>query len=96
MNAEQVRVLRERDDVAMMEHVELWPRWPVLPVKRYGPTWQQGDLPEMGVLAACEEHRHTVFLDVMLFGMDGDALKDAKRKEYDSFQAIVDDGWVVD
>ena len=81
---------------------ELWPNWPILPMKRWGPR------PEHGVLlAASDETRYPgekiipVIVMVDLFaiphGMSVDEIYARfPKKEFASMDALLADGWIVD
>lgn len=79
------------DDVLMMQTPGEWPQWPLLPVKRTTPKYshQAGVMveTEAGVLPVVYHHN-------LWSGPNG--LAEAERFEYDSFQAVSDDGWKVD
>lgn len=81
------------DDVRMMQNREQWPNPLLLPIKRY-----VGSLPECAVLAAYPGRETEVFL-IGMFSIQGrviDALDKTKTIKYDSYEAIVKDGWMVD
>lgn len=76
------------EQVEMMTDPDRWPQWPMLPVKKYveGETWPH-----------CAVH-----LDLagpfVIYEWKGFMRPDAEKvaATYDSAQAAVDDGWVVD
>ena len=79
--------------VDMMASPGRWPCWPWLPLKRRsGQVW-----PECGLLRAVNDKLTEVVLGVNMW--DGDlkaAVENAEKRMYDSFEAIVNDGWEVD
>jgi hypothetical protein len=92
----------ELDDVGMLgldkdKAEKNWPAFPVLPVKRYKST---REMPDCGVVLhasvapkawACSVVKANIF-DIG----KATALKDADKVNYDSFEDMVKDGWVVD
>jgi len=86
------------DDRGMILDPEFWPRWPLLPVKRYP---KAGGM-ECGFLVAAENVRWTVFLE-SIYGLAkyGQSLKEVAEKipnkiEYADLDALLADGWIVD
>lgn len=80
----------------MVEDPERWPRWPLLPVKK------RESFLESGYLVACEGRMTTVVLGNM-YGVPkqvkclGDFFSGILPvKVYDSVDAMLDDGWIVD
>jgi hypothetical protein len=73
-----------------------WPRWPILPLKRTSP---QGVGLECAIMVAWEEHLTTVFFADM-FDLPGGTFKEVfgslPQKKYTDYDAILDDGWMVD
>jgi len=93
---ESERIVRERDHAAMIDRPDLWPLGRVLPLKKPGKVFDDDGtgfiINPDGVHWEVEFDRYTVFVGVV-------GLSDPKkcpRVQYDSAQAIVDDGWVVD
>jgi hypothetical protein len=87
------------NDLKIMQNPELWPGWPCLPVVRRG----RPGSPQIGILIA--SNLPTLLEDVNLFGIaEGSTLgglmketaKEGKLKQFDSFEAIIADGWEVD
>ena len=71
-----------------------WPRWPILPVKSR--TKKKGHLPQLGYVTDPETVKigeYIVVRDGNIFAPNND---DPVLDRYDSWQAMVDDGWVVD
>lgn len=84
------------DDLEMMRSPDRWPCWPVLPLKRYDGKDRCG-FPSTGLIAELDGvPRFTVF-DGNLFQRPL-CFDDPKtvRYDYDSFEAMLADGWVVD
>jgi hypothetical protein len=70
-----------------------WPRYPRLPMKRYDNA-MIGALPKFAVLI------HG-FGPMLYFGMydkpvTSENLEAAEKQEYESYEAIVNDGWIID
>lgn len=81
----------------MMRTPDMWPRWPLLPIKRYNPE-HHGT--EVAVMFAVADHLTTVFLGYM-FAAKGPTIADAmacypNRLRYDTYEDIIKDGWIVD
>lgn len=81
---------REKDIALMSKPVE-WPRWPLLPLKRSDKSGN-GQI-EVGVLYASQNYLTVVWLTTMFNTIDPDS---TPKIVYDSYEAISDDGWVVD
>lgn len=81
------------DSLALMRNQDKWPLGNILPVKRR--YVGEGGFPECGTLIAPtllkEFTRIFVFVGTMY-----EPLHDQVRLEYSSFEAVVDDGWMVD
>lgn len=79
----------------MMENPLDWPRWPVLPLKRFGDSTR----PMAGVMVAIEARRLDVYFCNMFdlsSGLIGEQLDKYDKQTYKDFEAILDDGWRVD
>lgn len=81
-------------DIDMMKHEDEWPLWPLLPVKKYP---QPGCAPIVGVLAAGQGPKVYLIgiLDVKT-GLLGDVLDGVPTKDFNSFEHLVAEGWMVD
>lgn len=90
------RVLRERDDRAMLDRPHLWTQHPFLPLKRHV---EGQSFPEIGVLLDHPEYRHCVFF-LNLFEAKQirtvDDLAQYKCIHYRSFDELYRSGWIVD
>ena len=75
-------------DKAMMTNYNAWRHWPLLPIKR--PSNLPSRPPQCGVMI--EGHYNTVFLA----NLWDDNKVDAEQLVYDSLDALLEDGWVVD
>lgn len=83
------------EDLEFMRKPTKWPRWPLLPLKR---PRGSGQMPECGFMVAEKGILTTVFRGYI---WDNESVKLAIRsgkdsKTYDSYEAIVADGWRVD
>lgn len=88
---EAERIKRERDDVVMLKNPDLWPRWPLCPVKRYDKSKPHG-FPDCGVVT---EGRFVVFM-VNLYRVSPGVFDSCEKHEYESYEDMVADGWMVD
>lgn len=80
-----------------------WPRWPFCPVKRYN---KKEYLPECGIvtdIAPLSDKQHpngkcepVVRILNLFIGWTGEEYNSAKKYEYESLDAMLADGWVVD
>lgn len=87
-------------DLEMMKRPSEWPKWPFLPVKR---SREEG-VPEVGMLVDSQSYSlvdsqsysTAVFLmDRYKLPVTKEWLKFATKIEYESYEAIIADGWVV-
>ena len=88
---EEERIIRERDDRAMILNDQLWPAWPVLYLKN--PTKEcpiTKEKPMTGLMAS--NSRRIVFVGLMLFT----DWENAQTMEYSSVDTLLADGWRVD
>jgi hypothetical protein len=90
------------DDAGMIRQYDTWPRWPFLPLKRKNHNLKDKNL---GVLLATQEHadavkgsgKFRVYHVYMFQPPKGKAEWDAApRTEYDTVEAMLADGWIVD
>jgi hypothetical protein len=83
----------ERDDVFMRDPNQ-WPMFPFLPIKRYIGERRELECAVIhcGTLNGPLPEPVTVILTT-LYGMD---LKNSERKTYDTVDAVLADGWMVD
>ncbi len=83
-------------DVEFMRNDKRWPYWPILPLKRP----DKNGLPECGFITAHRGRPTTIIIANMYDDLGaktiGELYEKYKLIEYDSFEAIVEDGWVVD
>lgn len=94
MGYEGRRTDREgRDDVSFLNRPEMWPCWPVAPVKSHNPKHGGDNAPACGLVLA--GHSRVVMLN-MFQGWTPEQYKEAKKWEYDTIEALVADGWMVD
>lgn len=79
------------NDKAMMQNPNLWPSWPYLPVKnRRNPMSNHGT----GALAETSfPIKPTIyFMNIFI----PQALSKVEKKDYNSFDELIADGWAVD
>jgi hypothetical protein len=88
-------VIRDRDDREMLLHPEYWPETGVICVKRRLRTEKPGEWPELGVI---HERAPTTVIIANLYDIldNAEVMKTAKRHVYDSVDAMLADGWIVD
>lgn len=87
--AEEQRILRERDDLAMMKNPDLWPAWPILPLKNR-------ESATVGFLLEATDCKFKIFLgNFWKLGEEG-YFESLETKTFDSFEAIIAEGWHVD
>lgn len=92
-----VNAERLPDDLTFLKDPDSWPNWPFLPIKRRDNSLVRKNL---GVLVASEEYAkgHIIVNHVYLFSLpktteDWNA---CPKTEYDSLEALLRDGWIVD
>lgn len=83
---------------ALMQDPDDWPCWPMLPVKRY--STKEGSWPETGLMIAKSNVAGGVEPTVYMLNLFGEhTIKEfieCKKHKYESLDALVDDGWIVD
>jgi len=87
------KVLQEQDDVEMLKRPSLWPRWPIIPVKRYP---DGSNRPRCGVVFDDRGDTWSVLLVNMFVLAELPLIDGVEKIVYDSPEAIVADGWMVD
>jgi hypothetical protein len=75
-------------DLEFMKAYDKWPRWPMLPLKKRDDSKICGFLLGTGY--------PVVYLKNIYGLKQGDTIENLPKQEYDSLQAILDDGWVID
>lgn len=83
-----------QEGVKGMQIPDSWPNYPLLPVKKYNEGSTGLDAMECGVLVAGKGP--TVFLANMWSLTSMSDLEGVKTKAYPSFEALQEDGWIVD
>lgn len=83
---------RRKTDVEMMQDADNWPRWPILPLKRI----TSGHVIEAGLLVNGGLDGPHTDPTVYLCNMYQPVTEITPTKKYESFEAIVADGWKVD
>lgn len=81
-------VLSERDDAEMMKRPNLWPAWPILPLKRKKGPGES----EEGFIADSLQPNRVYLANMFMIGV----INPLPFQDYDSPEAIVADGWKVD
>ena len=86
------------DDLEMLQTPDLWPNWPALPMRRYKPDQTVG-FPEVGVVLDMEGLQNMV-VKINLFYLNAlngaERIRDAEKYRYESLEALLADGWIVD
>lgn len=82
------KILHDHDDLEMIRHPELWPHHHVLPLRRRGRSLMDDD--STGFIFA--DSLFCVYTGTMYLC---DRLT-AKSQHYDSIEAMLADGWMVD
>lgn len=77
----------EVNDAEMIRRPHLWPCWPYLPVKN--PRQQTDGWPKLGLIFTGMPTT-VVLTDLISCDMD------AEKKQYETVEALVADGWMVD
>lgn len=84
---------RRKEDIEFINDPYGWPVYPFLPMKRTGPDHSNVS----GVIINPER---TVVYEKNMFSFESGELlpqlKDAKKHQYESVEALVADGWMVD
>lgn len=81
-----------QDDIDMMSNPERWP-YHFLPVKNYQ-SQDDNDMPIAGLMLDPEPRVHLISMtEWTQYPL---AIFQAERVEYESFEAMVEDGWMVD
>lgn len=86
-------VFRTRNDLEMMNRPYLWPMYPWLPLKKYVEGSPGIKTAKLWAVPKGPEPKRIVVLNTTIFGPVG---QDEEVVLYDSFEAILDDGWKVD
>lgn len=82
------------DDGAFIRHVELWPHYPLLPIKRH---IADEDGPECCLLLATAEPWSTVYAcNLFALPKTVSELRKMNKYTYPSVEALLADGWRVD
>jgi hypothetical protein len=77
-------------DLQMMKTPDIWPMWPRLPLKKRNLETGQVDV---GLIMAVEGMLTTVWHVTMFETVTPDV---TPHMVYESYEAITDDGWIVD
>lgn len=85
---------RPGQDREMMQDAFEWPRWPHLPLKR-NPRWR-GKGPRYGYLEAVSSLLGEPVKPTVWIGILDTVQADRPKIEYESFEALLADGWLVD
>lgn len=80
------------DDLSFMQTSDNWPRYPILPIKR-----KNNDIGFWDCAILFADGRPIVYHCNMFQLADKTlTLESCKKNTYDSFEALVADGWIVD
>jgi hypothetical protein len=83
----------EEKSLKFMLDPNRWPRWPYLPVKKY-PVGMSHGMPDTGVVL---EGKPTVYIaNLYALPRTPEGWEALQKHEYLTFQALVNDGWIVD
>lgn len=89
------------NDLAFLTDSQKWPNYPICPVKNYQHT-KPGSFPEMGIVVA-PEGAGPAIPTVILCNMwslveayQKGETQGIEKKEYNSLEELLADGWVVD
>ncbi len=85
--------LSMESEIKMMRNPNVWPRWPVLPVvNRNEPGW-----PECGIMInECKPIVYLIGMFELKAGVLSESLKDVKKAEFQTYEALIQAGWEVD
>lgn len=83
--------VRRQRAIALIGSEDDWPLWPVLPMKR---PKEDGGMPDTAVMYTGEHN--TLYLDVNVFALAVGDLPNSRKQTFDSLDALLDAGWVVD
>jgi len=84
---------RQSDDVKFLNRPNVWPCWPLCPVKRYEPA--NDGFPVCGIVI----EKVPIVYETNMFalsGMTSVEIEALKKHKYDSMEELVADGWLVD
>jgi len=80
-------------EIEMINSPEKWPMWPFLPLKKYGET----GFPACAVTWEQERQDGKIQMRVGVTMFEGnEAFNSAELVEFESTEALVDAGWIVD
>ena len=82
------------EEVAFILNEPMWPRWPLLPVKRYPEG--ANDLQPGVIVAGYPKIVYLKNLWEFKSGFLPEQLEGVEKIKYDSVESLVADGWVVD
>jgi len=82
-------------EVALISNPDKWPLWPFLPMKRLGHVFSREGHGFLHNNRMRGPHTDATIYMGHLSDVDG-PIKDRETKKYDSIEAMVRDGWVVD
>jgi hypothetical protein len=85
--------IRLREDVEFMMNSDSWPMYPYLPLKK--PSMKAGEWPQLGIMHASGSRVYLTSIDELV-SMSFAEKSNIKYIDYDSYDAIVEDGWLVD
>ncbi len=85
------------DDANFLQNQhDKWPNYPVCPVKSTTKKEDGSNWPVMGLVVAGTPTVYKTNMFALTTGPIKPQLESVDKDEYDSFQAMVADGWIVD
>ena len=85
------KITDERDNLLMIQTPQEWPQWPWLPIKKWSDTRREMDC------AVINAGNLTTIWHTNLWALSRrTTFEDVSKTQFDSAEAIVAAGWVVD
>lgn len=96
-NEERNRLMQENDHLGMMVRPDLWPGWPVLPMKRYVGNDKTGKQMEPGILISRADDKYLFIPGANIFeNVKTDDPRVTPLGKDDLQTMVIEEGWVVD
>ncbi len=87
-------MMMKTDKEMILRDVE-WPAFPGLPVKKYSKN--PGEFPDCGIIIAGDlQTVYFINMWLLVSGPIRPQLEKVERKNYESLDALLEDGWIVD